>query len=236
MTTTDNSTATDHELDSYAAEAKYADRLARNVTDPAAISIVAALDMVHRARRRDLELIAASSIAAHARMMVRAANRDTERDAEQTQPTPQKSYAEKRWPQEDLYLGKYRHGITSKDYGAVPKGCTCECFTQVRQEEAEFDRRRAERISDIITDHAHHIAMQWTAELLAASFAVDQTGTTVRWGAATIDEHSRRVSMLTANAGGNIDAAARHQRAIDDLSAGGASTLDELAGATNNPA
>jgi hypothetical protein len=57
---------------------------------------------------------------------------------------------------------------------------------------------------------------QVTRELLGTEFALGD-GRSVTWGTATKQDHQTRIDLLTKNAAGNVEAAARHSQAIDLL-------------------
>lgn len=71
--------------------------------------------------------------------------------------------------------------------------------------------------------------VDWTAELLDAQFNMPD-GTTVTWGTATLEQHEARVEMFRVNAVANLEGAARHQQAIEDIKRAGVSTLHHLVG------
>ena len=69
--------------------------------------------------------------------------------------------------------------------------------------------------------------MAWSGDLRSQAIRMPD-GETTTWGAATIEQHARRVAMFATTATANIEGAARHRRAIDDLKAAGVATLDDL--------
>lgn len=91
---------------------------------------------------------------------------------------------------------------------------------------AERTRRRAE---EAIAEWAAQIRLETTRELLGTLFALGD-GTSVTWGHATVGEHEQRIAMLTRNATGVIETAARHQAAIRMIKDAGATCLADLAG------
>ena len=105
-----------------------------------------------------------------------------------------------------------------------------------RVSQVERDERQMKRFSDmasvmtpIIERYADEMRMEWTAELLASAFTLDD-GTRVNWGDATVDQHSQRVEMFRRNAMANAEGAARHLKAVGALRLSGCSTLRELVG------
>lgn len=91
----------------------------------------------------------------------------------------------------------------------------------------ESDRRMYSSAQGAIEKFKAELRMEWTAELLDSTFALSN-GERVKWGAATIDDHRDRLAMFTANAKANMQGAARHSAAIDELEASGAPCLNDL--------
>ena len=85
-----------------------------------------------------------------------------------------------------------------------------------------------DKIGEIIADTTARMRMEWTNELLAQSFRMPD-GTKVTWGSATVEQHQERLEMLQRNAKANIEAAARHNKAIVDITHCGVDTLAALA-------
>lgn len=83
-------------------------------------------------------------------------------------------------------------------------------------------------IDSQIEQKAREIGMEWTAELLTATFALPD-GTRVRWGEATKEQHREREAQLAKNASRNLEAATRHRAAILVLEESGAACLDQIA-------
>ena len=90
------------------------------------------------------------------------------------------------------------------------------------------NRNMWDSIHKAVATYSQELRMEWTAELLAMSFAVDQTGRTATWGDATVADHEARIAMLESNAAGNMEAAARHAVAVSELRAAGAPCLSQL--------
>ena len=63
--------------------------------------------------------------------------------------------------------------------------------------------------------------------LLVESFTVS-TGVYVKWGAATIEQHQKRIDMLTRLSGGLSVTIARHQAAIDAITAAKVACLNDI--------
>lgn len=79
----------------------------------------------------------------------------------------------------------------------------------------------------VIEDFASALKIEWTKELLATEFGLAD-GTRVTWGGATIDQHRERVAMFQRNVVANAEGAARHMKAVEQLQASGAPTLQHL--------
>lgn len=66
----------------------------------------------------------------------------------------------------------------------------------------------------------------FTLKLRSSTFTMPD-GTRVAWGCATAEQHAERIEMLMKNAVGNIQAASRHQAAIETILEFGVTCLDE---------
>lgn len=93
----------------------------------------------------------------------------------------------------------------------------------LRQESLNANIQRA------IDRYTEEMKMKWTAELLDSTFAL-RDGTPVKWGDATVEQHEERRQMFKDNARANIEGAARHEAALQQLRESGASTLREMVG------
>lgn len=155
-----------------------------------------------------------------------AGERSAVRTIEQTAGTPAPA-SPRTAPSEDLYLGKYRHGSSSKTRGAVPRGCSCPTCEEVRTLDAEHRTRFHRGMTALLDGYAAHLRMEWTTELLASSFALGD-GTSTTWGAATIAQHEQRIGMLTDHAGATLETAARHRAAVEAIRTAGAERLDQV--------
>jgi hypothetical protein len=210
------------ELDVDVTISRLAAKAAEGVSDPREVDVADCLPLLRRVRRSELERIAAGVIAETARSLVRSANLGAERRAEEEARRA------------NLYMGKWEHGSWNRRKSAVYHGCTCPACERTRASLVEDDAARREgdrklfaRISSIVDDFAANLRIEWTAELLATSFAIDNSGETVTWAAATVEQHERRIAMLEANVAGNIEAAARHRKAVVDIGALRCRTLGE---------
>lgn len=121
-----------------------------------------------------------------------------------------------------------KHGSTNKRNGAVQTGCQCGPCVRTRESDALSDAVFSAKLRAIAADYREQCRMEWTAELLASTFALGD-GTQIAWGDATIEHHQQRVDMFMANATANIEGAARHEEAIAALSASGAIRLYDIA-------
>jgi hypothetical protein len=205
-----------------------ATKLSNGVTDPAAITdnlVRASLCGYSKAALIDLAVISLGNVA---RMKVRVRVLEAEREATSQRATRQAQQAATAATAQ-LYQGHYRHGSMNKKDGAVPRGCECQDCTDVRQIEERATADRQADMRALLNAYAKACRMEWTADLLALSFAVDNSGATVTWGGATVEQHQTRVEMLSANAIANAEAAARHQAAIEDItSTPGAACLSDV--------
>jgi hypothetical protein len=95
--------------------------------------------------------------------------------------------------------------------------------------DARANRQLVDGINRAIEQYATELKMQWTAELLDSTFALGD-GTQVRWGEATIEQHQARRDLFVGNAQANMEGAARHEMAIDQLTKARVATLRELVG------
>lgn len=96
-----------------------------------------------------------------------------------------------------------------------------------KKELKEWRESTSFKLGDAIREFTEQLRAEWTSELLDQLIAMPD-GTTTTWGHATIDQHRERLAMFQANAIANIEGAARHQQAIEDLESAGVSTLAEL--------
>ena len=106
----------------------------------------------------------------------------------------------------------------------LKRGCDCEHCDKTRRFDADLDRQQIQRMNDIIGTYRDSLHAQWTAELLESGFALGD-GTTVTWGEATVEQHQQRIALLTRNAAGNLQTAARHQSAVDEIERSGVACL-----------
>lgn len=203
------------------------------------VELTTALEVVRRADHEVLARLAALEIAAAVNAARRGRVLDVERRAEtaarDAEVARRRALTSEERREEDRQALRDRpsnqHGVGS----ARADGCDCELCEEVRarymqeDEEAEdrYRAKRAELWSRTIADLTRELRMEWTAELLDAGFALPD-GAVVRWGDATVEEHTRRRDMLSRNALANAEAAARHEKAIAALNDGGARTLREL--------
>lgn len=96
-----------------------------------------------------------------------------------------------------------------------------------RKREEASSRRFAESIERATSRFAAELKAEWTEELLNSGFALPD-GRMVLWGDATIEDHKIRRGLFMDNAHANLEGAARHEAAINELESSGVSTLREL--------
>lgn len=85
-------------------------------------------------------------------------------------------------------------------------------------------------VDALLEEYRKAVIVNWTAELLASEFAIGD-GTRVTWGTATVEQHAARISMLTKNVRGNLDAIQRHEAAIATIKEQQAGNLAQAVGA-----
>lgn len=91
-------------------------------------------------------------------------------------------------------------------------------------------RADVDRVATAIDQFRTATQTRWTQQLLATTFPRGD-GTVVTWGEATVDDHEARRQMFAKNAVYNLEGAARHEQAIQDLRAADAETLGDLVAA-----
>lgn len=96
-----------------------------------------------------------------------------------------------------------------------------------RERESELKANLWKSMNESLRIYTDEMRVQWTDELLNSQFNLPD-GTSVTWGTATRDQHEARYEMFKTNAMANLEGAARHKKAIDDLNASGVSTLFDL--------
>jgi hypothetical protein len=101
--------------------------------------------------------------------------------------------------------------------------------------QAYYAERRYARIIELVKHVADETRLTTTRELLATVFAIGD-GTETTWGAATIEQHRQRIAMLTANAAGVVETAARHEAAVRMIEQAGVTCLADLADASEEGA
>jgi hypothetical protein len=201
-------------------------QLSDGVTDPAAITDAVVTAKLQRFTKTTLLRFAVAAVSEEARSRVRARVRAAEREASEVhRQRAEKAEAEARAA--DPFHG-YKHGSVDKRRGAALRGCECEWCERALDIEARSVGRAFDAIGQIVSDYVAEMRMEWSDELLALSFAVDNTGATVTWGDATVEQHQSRIDMVTANAKANIEDAARHRAAIDEISVSDATCLNDL--------
>lgn len=136
------------------------------------------------------------------------------------------------------------HAATKRDSGLAEwERDRKERRKRIAKENAERNRQQTEeaklagydsplalavaRTEAAIQNWTEHIRMEWTRELLGSDFAL-RDGTRVTWGAATLEQHTERRAMFADNARANLEGAARHEIAIQELTTSGARNLNAM--------
>lgn len=114
----------------------------------------------------------------------------------------------------------YRKWITQTQEGAA--------YERKRvAEEEDYQRSRVVMLQGLVSEYVDKLRITWTAELLDSPIALGD-GTTVLWGDATTDQHQARYDMHARNALAGAEGAARHLKAIEDITGAGVGNLREL--------
>lgn len=92
---------------------------------------------------------------------------------------------------------------------------------RLREQAVQRERERHQAFVDRIKAEAR---MEWTADLLASTFAVGD-GTRVSWAEATVQQHEQRIAFLTRHVEGSLDTLKRHEVAVAEILAAHADTL-----------
>jgi hypothetical protein len=117
-----------------------------------------------------------------------------------------------------------------------------ETAERTRERRAEIARRDAEAYSELTRNlnaamekFKSELRMQWTAELLAAEFALGD-GTVTTWGEATREQHEARMAMHKRNALSGMEGYARHAAALEEMDRTGTTCLRDALQATDREA
>lgn len=86
------------------------------------------------------------------------------------------------------------------------------------------NRQLWDKLEENLRAYTEEMRVQWTDELLNSQFSLPD-GTPVTWGTATADQHEARYEMFKNNAMSNLEGAARHKQALDELRQTGAANL-----------
>jgi hypothetical protein len=92
-----------------------------------------------------------------------------------------------------------------------------------------YEILRAKRVRELIDEVAGETRLETTRELLSTIFALGD-GSQVTWGDATAEQHEQRIEMLTRNAVGVVETAARHAAAVRMIRESGATCLAQIEG------
>lgn len=91
---------------------------------------------------------------------------------------------------------------------------------------AQHRARTRERVAAVVDTMSTELSALWSAEVLGSGFIVN--GELVTWETATVEQHEAYALMLSVQASGTLETAARHRRAVQHiLSVPGARTLGE---------
>lgn len=91
----------------------------------------------------------------------------------------------------------------------------------------EWEASRFSGLRELVDDMTSKLRLKWEKDLLESKFAL-RDGTRVTWADATIEQHEERAAMFEQNVLANAEGAARHRRAVQDLTEAGAQTLGQL--------
>jgi hypothetical protein len=101
-------------------------------------------------------------------------------------------------------------------------------FVQEQEErEAERSERFLNKLNSIMEEYKAAVVLEFTEELLSSYFTLED-GTEVTWGDATVEQHAARQRMFEGNVHANLEGAARHAYAIEQLQQKNAQTLNQL--------
>lgn len=103
--------------------------------------------------------------------------------------------------------------------------CTLEGREYVRRE-AEIHDRFLDDQFRMVNHFVESMHAEWTAELLASTFALAD-GSLVTWGEASIDQHEQRKAMFERHIQVNAEGAARHAHAIATIRSADAACLSD---------
>jgi hypothetical protein len=186
-----------------------ASRLARNTSDSPQQIAIQALSDAHDSAIRDLAM---SYLVDRVGMLRRADARQVEAGAS-AEPAPEESSAAERGQARER--ARYAEKRQEKEtYGHVLSS-------------DERIQIASEQIDEAIESFRASMRLELTAELLASEFSLGD-GSSVTWGAATVEQHSQRVASLTRHAVGTAETAARHSAAIALCEENGVQSLDQI--------
>lgn len=145
-----------------------------------------------------------------------------ERQATSTGNEQYRTYSERR--------GEWPHGTRMPRKGTKAR----ERWEQETEEgrawvemERDFEHKKYEGLACLLDEWKDHLRIEWTAELLESEISMPD-GRRTTWGAASLDDHRKRKAMFESNAVANLEGAARHAKAIEDLESTGASCLNDV--------
>lgn len=194
------------------------DEAACDVRDGLSIEAAAA-GLVRGASTELLRMIAVEFV----EMTLRGTMRATTRQLEQRDVAPVVHMAEAvktASTRPRLGTAAYRRWVSGTEEGRAYEA-------QRQEDEAAHVRRVTAHLAGLVDEYKAQLHAEWTEDLLNSSFALPD-GEQVTWGSATTEQHQARVAMFMNNAMTNLEGAARHERAIDDLVSHGSRTLNDL--------
>lgn len=203
--------------------------------------------MTARMTKAELRAFAAAYVESWVDSIRRAAVRQIEERAERPILEPGNPGWMPRRPDQPWYVGncgdrtKFRRSMTPEAFDewyrrmrvqAEAAGpIQLEIFEEDWHPDGVHARRRermAGRITSLVATMAAEIRLETTRELLESVFALGD-GVEVTWGDATVEQHRQRIALLVGNATGNVEAAVRHEAAIQMIAAADARCLREVA-------
>lgn len=164
------------------------------------------------------------------REAVRSAERTASLPAAHVEARVWSDQAGQEWPDEE-WMRKSPKRFTKGDaevWDSLPEEHPAKRYrAEIYESEARINRRMMGKVAASIEALKKDLKVQWTSDLLAQRITMPD-GTSTTWGDASVAQHRERLEMFKANAVANIEGAARHQQAIEDLEAVGAACLANL--------
>jgi hypothetical protein len=178
-----------------------------------------AYEMVRNAGLDVTYALASAALVGAARARRRAITLEEERKASRNEAAQHSETATPFSPSEGgftVYSRRYWEWVESTDQG--------KRWHDARE---RWEQSRWSGLRELVDDMTAQLRIKWEKELLDSKFALSD-GTRVSWADATIEQHEERAAMFERNVLANAEGAARHRRAIADLTHAGVGTLGEL--------